>query len=77
MPVDLFRAIQQADRILDWQANLTDEEMPPVWMWCIEDELAPWFERVHRERDEKYNRKSADTPPEGGYMENELARGRR
>ncbi len=54
--------------------NLLDEEMPPSWMWCHEDELTEWFDEVTRKRDEKYGKTSTDeTVP---MTTNEFAQGR-
>lgn len=62
--------------ILDWKENLTEEEMPPSWMWHLDEELAPWMEDVHRARQEKFgsNDSSRET---ADMMSNELARDRR
>lgn len=54
MPCDLAIALDQAYRILHWQENLTEDEMPPKWMWHLEWELELWFEEVERLREEKY-----------------------
>ena len=50
IPVDLFRAIQHAERIVSWQENLMDDEMPPRWMWPFEEKLSSWFEDVKSKR---------------------------
>lgn len=75
-PADLVRAIQFSTRVLAWQEDLLEEEMPPKWMWLYEDELTPWFEEVMRNRKAKF---STDTPSsgEGEMVENEFAKGRR
>lgn len=75
-PADLVRAIQFANRVLAWQEDLLEEEMPPEWMWLFEDELEPWFDEVMRNRKAKF---SPDTPSsgEGEMLENEFAKGRR
>lgn len=68
--------------MLTWQENLGPDEMPPVWMWPIDDELKAWFEEVERARKEKYgggsDSSSSDDSPDGGSMtQNEFAKGRR
>lgn len=54
VPADLVRAIQHAFKILDWHENLIEEEIPPEWMWNLDHELEPWFERVDEDRKSKY-----------------------
>lgn len=68
--------MQHAYRILHWQENLLEEEMPPRWMWPFEEELQLWFERVDRERRSKYGGDSSDDEEGGVMMGNELAKGR-
>jgi hypothetical protein len=58
------------DRILNWQENLASEEMPPAWMWSLDDDLEDWFDRVKADRDEKYGRNSSD---DWGGIKNEWA----
>ena len=50
IPVDLLRAIQHAERIVSWQDNLMEGEMPPEWMWLFEEKLSSWFEDVKSKR---------------------------
>lgn len=54
MPADLSLAIDHAHRIIMWQENLPQEEMPARWMWHLEWELDEWFENVDQKRKEKY-----------------------
>lgn len=68
-------AIEHAHRILDWQENLSHDEIPPSWMWIFEDELEIWFDDVEEKRKEKYGDRSGDTTVP--LMDNELAKGRR
>lgn len=75
--MDLLRTIQHAHRILDWQENCIDDEMPPRWMWPFDDELETWFDGVMTARKAKFSSPGSDEEPEGGMEENELARGRR
>lgn len=76
MPADLVVAVQHAYRILSWQENLTDEEIPPEWMWPLEWELERWFDEVKFKREERYGRTDrGDTV--APMMANEYAQGRR
>lgn len=52
------------------------DEMPPAWMWHLDDELELWFEEVDRKREEKYGGASEERD-EVPMMRNEMARGRR
>lgn len=61
---------------MDWQDGLTEEEMPPEWMWPLDDEIAPWFENVVAKRKERFGRDD-DDDERPGMMENELVRERR
>lgn len=73
VPWELSVAASHAYRILFWQENLTDDEMPEQWKWPFEDELALHFERVQRMRDEKYGRTSSDDDGGTPMMQNEYA----
>lgn len=78
VPHDFTAALFHAHRILDWQENLMEGEMPPEWMWPFEDELQIWFERVDEARKEKYGGggSSSSSGDEGLMMGNEMAAGR-
>lgn len=69
-------AYEHANLILDWQENLTSDEMPPRWMWAFGDELEIWFEDVDTQRKERFGSASAGGDEETPMMRNELARGR-
>ena len=74
VPWDFVAALSHALRILSWQENLVEEEIPPEWMWSFEDELEIWFEEVDRARKDKYSTSSSgDELPAQGYMYNEAA----
>lgn len=75
IPEDLSRAIEQANRICDWQENLMPEEVPPSWMWHLDHELKDWFEEVEFKRKEQ--RKNPSGADDDGWEKNEHARGRR
>lgn len=75
VPHDLHTALEQAHRVLSWQENLTDEEMPPRWMWHLDWELNAHFDSVKRKRDEKYGASptSAEGESEELWEDNSLA----
>lgn len=75
LPWDLCAAIEHALRVCTWQENLVSDEMPPDWMLPFDDELEIWFERVDRERKDKYGGGSNDEPA-GEMMGNEFAQER-
>lgn len=79
MPCDLAFALEHAHRVLDWQEHLTSEEMPPEWMWPLDEAIVEWMERITEERKERAgggssSRDERETVP---MMQNEYARGRR
>ena len=64
-------------RILEWQENLSEDEMPPDWMWPIEESLTSWFEKVKEDREKKYSSNSTSSGDQQTVMmENEFAKGR-
>lgn len=63
-------AINHAVVILSWYEHLPTEDMPPRWMWHLNDELEKHFEAV------KASRGSGSSDDEGPMMKNEYARGR-
>lgn len=56
-------AITHANRLLYWQENLDQDEMPPVWMQPYDEPLARHFERISEERKSRYG--GDDTPSDG------------
>lgn len=68
LPADLASAIAHAYSILNWQENLTEEEMPPRWMWHLDWELEQWFEEVDIARQAKYNVGDSDSGDEQAKM---------
>lgn len=56
------------------------KEMPPEWMWALDDELIDHFDRVEAEREAKYGTGDDDEDDEhesgGLMMQNEYAKGR-
>lgn len=77
VPIDLTRAVEHAFKILDWHENLLSEEIPPQWMWHLDDELEHWFDAVKKQRDEKYGGNNNSDESGGEVMENEYAKGLR
>lgn len=63
-------------RVLTWQENLTNEEMPPQWMWPFDEELEVWFEEVDRQRKNRFGSSDDDDEPMGAMMQNEYAKDR-
>jgi hypothetical protein len=76
MPADLMMAVSHALNVIHWQENLLEEDMPPEWMWPLNDELDEWFDAVDARRKEGsgHDDDLTDAPD---MMTNELARGRR
>jgi hypothetical protein len=73
-----MRAVNHAHIILSWLENLGKDEIPPEWMWALDDELEKWFDGVEEARNEKYginDSRSNDTVVP--MMQNELTRSRR
>jgi hypothetical protein len=71
------RAIAHAQTVLSWQEVLTEDEMPPEWMWPFDEELESWFEDVERKRKERYGNRGDDADSSGPMTENEYAKGMR
>jgi hypothetical protein len=73
LPSDFFIAFEQATRILSWQENLSEDEMPPRWMWHLDWELDEWFLDVKKKRDERFGASSGEsyenTPESGAVWE--------
>lgn len=74
--------IEHANRILDWQENLRPKEIPPEWMWPLDDEVGKWLEEVMEARNEGSGGSEERSNPNSHrektpMMSNELAEGRR
>lgn len=41
--------------ICSWAENLSEDEVPPEWMWCFDDLLKSWFEDVKKRREKKFD----------------------
>lgn len=70
MPVDLLRAIEHANKILDWHENLMEDDIPPEWKWPFDEELKEWFEEIKAARRAGQEVETRDEVP---MMGNELA----
>jgi len=78
MPADLMIAIEHAHRILDWQENLTKDEIPPQWMWHLDKELESHWEMVEEKRKDKSGGSGSSSDDEGSSgLQNDLTRGMR
>lgn len=66
-------AFSHAGMILGWQEHLSSDEMPPRWMWELEEDLQRHFEELADAR-----RSGRDFTPEsaGSMMKNAYAEGR-
>lgn len=55
------------------------EEVPPQWMWHLDEALDDWFVEVERKREERHNPDHPDEEDDlsPGWVENEYAKGRR
>ena len=71
MPADVIRVVDHALKILYWQDNLSQKEMPPVWMWHLDHELDKWFTKIKNEREAgRTDASTSDTPEELEHEEN-------
>lgn len=71
LPADLALAIDHGFKIISWQENLMEEEMPPRWMWHLDWELETWFEEVETLRKQKYGGGSDESLEEASMMRND------
>lgn len=62
--------------IIQWRENLTEEEMPPEWMWDNDEELERHFERIKAKRRRAGPGDDDDDDDQGLTVHNEYARGR-
>ncbi len=60
IPADLASAIDHGYKVISWQENMSEEEVPPRWMWHLDWELEAWFEEVDAARKAKYGGDSDD-----------------
>lgn len=58
--------------------HLTEEDMPPQWMWPLAEQLEDHFEKVKERRKSKYDSGPDDDEDEvnAPMIRNEYARGR-
>lgn len=56
------------------------DEMPPRWMWHLDDPLEDWFVDVEQRREERHTPDSTSSNEDsssGMWVQNEYAKGRR
>ena len=74
VPEEFLSALNHAERIVSWESELSQDEMPPVWVRPLWWEMEKWMARVVSERKAKYGGSSGDVTdwdsPE--YERNEL-----
>ena len=58
-PADLVLCIDHAMRILGWQENLAEDEMPEHWKWHLDWEIEEHFKQVKIQREAKYGTSSS------------------
>ena len=71
MPADLMLAIDHSIRLLNWQENLLDDEMPAKWMWHLDSELETHFAMIKEKRKSPHSGQTEDIPSE--WEENSFA----
>lgn len=76
LPIDLLKTISHATKIMDWHENLTEDDVPPEWMWPFDKELEKHFEQVKKNMEDP-TPKATDDRTEVPLMQNELAHDRR
>lgn len=72
-----MRAIAHAYTILSWQENLPKTEMPPEWMWSLDEPIEEWFEEVEAVREDRNAGGRANQDTDVPLMQNMLAAGRK
>jgi hypothetical protein len=66
-------AIAHATTILGWYEHLSEEDMPPEWMWHLNDELEEHFEQV---KERRRTGQDTDADADSTMIRNDYARGR-
>lgn len=67
VPADLMLAINHSLRIIAWQENAQEEaDVPPRWMWTLENELEAYFLNRKREKEAKYGVASSGSSSSDG-----------
>lgn len=66
--------------VLGWQENLQKDEIPPEWMWTLDEDLEAWFQDVEEARKAKYSSNNSDSGGRGlervPLMQNALSQGK-
>ena len=73
MPADLMLVIDHSLRILNWQENLLEDEMPAKWMWHLDSELETHFAIVKENRNKKSTSSSSTDEMPDDWEENSYA----
>lgn len=68
IPADLMTSLDHALRILNWQENLMDDEMPERWKWHLDSEIETHFKLIKDKR--TYSSGSSDSSSEDDWDEN-------
>lgn len=79
MPAEFNAVVNWAMLIVLWQENLPEDEMPPRWMWALDDELNDYFEKLKEARKRKFgigDDDQDDVETSGPMLKNELAENR-
>lgn len=76
MPADLLDAIGHGRMILGWHEHLQEEDIPPRWMWALDEELERHFDRVKARREAGHRWGDDDDEEHGLVIRNEYAKGR-
>ena len=71
-----MNAVAHAMTILGWFEHLTEDDLPPEWMWHLTEELEDHFEMVKERRKSGASSRDDDERPSGPMIRNEYARGR-
>jgi hypothetical protein len=59
-------AIQHASLVVTWQENMLEDDMPPRWMWTLDEELNEHFQKLRSKR--KHGDDEDDEPESVGPM---------
>lgn len=62
--------------IIYWQENLPEKELPPRWMWALDEDLSEHFDRIKAQRDNPNANDDSDDQPGAPMLINEYAKGR-
>lgn len=72
-----MHAVEHAHSILNWKDNLPPDDVPPRWMWHLDHELEPWFQRVEDDRADRAGGDGREAREHVPMTQNEMTRGLR